>query len=101
RLSREDFRAILLEMDGLPVVVRLLDPPLHEFLPDLVELSVQAAVAEAEGRQEPELEGRVGGGRGGGRVRGSGRSSSGGWRRCGAGTRRTRCSGCGGCGCCQ
>jgi pyruvate,orthophosphate dikinase len=59
RLSREDFRAILLEMDGLPVVVRLLDPPLHEFLPDLVELSVQAAVAEAEGRQEPELERRL------------------------------------------
>ena len=37
-------------MDGLPVTVRLLDPPLHEFLPDLTELSVEVAVAEATGR---------------------------------------------------
>ena len=36
-------------MDGLPVVVRLLDPPLHEFLPDLVELSTAAAVADDRG----------------------------------------------------
>ena len=36
-------------MDGLPVTVRLLDPPLHEFLPDLTELSVEVAVAEATG----------------------------------------------------
>ncbi len=33
RWQREDFESILREMDGLPVVVRLLDPPLHEFLP--------------------------------------------------------------------
>ena len=38
-------------MDGLPVTVRLLDPPLHEFLPDLTELSVEIAVAEATGEQ--------------------------------------------------
>ena len=43
--QREDFVAILESMDGLPVTVRLLDPPLHEFLPGLVEL----AVAEARG----------------------------------------------------
>ena len=39
-------------MDGLPVVVRLLDPPLHEFLPDLTELSVKVAVAEAVGEPD-------------------------------------------------
>ncbi|MEO0214913.1 MAG: pyruvate, phosphate dikinase [candidate division WOR-3 bacterium] len=31
--QREDFKGILREMDGLPVIIRLLDPPLHEFLP--------------------------------------------------------------------
>ena len=36
-------------MDGLPVTIRLLDPPLHEFLPDITELSVRVAVAEAWG----------------------------------------------------
>jgi len=48
-LQREDFSAILRAMDGLPVTVRLLDPPLHEFLPDIVELSVELAVAEERG----------------------------------------------------
>ncbi|MHB8450127.1 MAG: putative PEP-binding protein, partial [Mycobacteriales bacterium] len=41
-------------MDGLPVTVRLLDPPLHEFLPDLTALSVEIAVAEARGEDVPE-----------------------------------------------
>jgi pyruvate,orthophosphate dikinase len=50
-LQREDFVGILRAMDGLPVTVRLLDPPLHEFLPDLTELSVELAVAEATGKQ--------------------------------------------------
>jgi pyruvate,orthophosphate dikinase len=59
RLSRADFRDILREMDGLPVVVRLLDPPLHEFLPDLVELSVQAALDEERGRSDPVLTRRL------------------------------------------
>ena len=36
-------------MDGLPVTIRLLDPPLHEFLPDRTELSVKVALAEAAG----------------------------------------------------
>ncbi|MBR8742482.1 pyruvate, phosphate dikinase [Nocardiopsis sp. MG754419] len=48
-LQREDFDGILDAMDGLPVTVRLLDPPLHEFLPDITELSVRVAVAEARG----------------------------------------------------
>ncbi|MFB4298580.1 pyruvate, phosphate dikinase [Actinomadura sp. NTSP31] len=48
-LQRGDFTAILEAMDGLPVTVRLLDPPLHEFLPDFTELSVRVALAEARG----------------------------------------------------
>jgi pyruvate, orthophosphate dikinase len=50
-LQREDFIGILRAMDGLPVTVRLIDPPLHEFLPDLTELSVEVAVAEAKGEK--------------------------------------------------
>ena len=42
-LQRQDFTEILEAMDGLPVTIRLLDPPLHEFLPDLTELSVKVA----------------------------------------------------------
>ena len=48
-LQRDDFVGIFTAMDGLPVTVRLLDPPLHEFLPDLTDLSVQVAVAEEKG----------------------------------------------------
>jgi pyruvate,orthophosphate dikinase len=44
-LQRADFAGLLAAMDGLPVTVRLLDPPLHEFLPDLTELSVRVATA--------------------------------------------------------
>ncbi len=49
-LQRADFTGLLAAMDGLPVTVRLLDPPLHEFLPDLTELSVEIAVADATGQ---------------------------------------------------
>jgi pyruvate,orthophosphate dikinase len=42
-LQREDFYGILGAMDGLPVTIRLLDPPLHEFLPNIVDLSVENA----------------------------------------------------------
>jgi pyruvate,orthophosphate dikinase len=51
-LQKGDFVEILEAMDGLPVTIRLLDPPLHEFLPDLVDLSVRVAVAEAEGHHD-------------------------------------------------
>ncbi|MFI9583855.1 pyruvate, phosphate dikinase [Streptomyces sp. NPDC052236] len=47
--QREDFVGILAAMDGLPVTIRLLDPPLHEFLPDRTELSVRVAATEAHG----------------------------------------------------
>ncbi len=46
-LQRGDFVEILAAMDGMPVTIRLLDPPLHEFLPDLTELSVKVALAGA------------------------------------------------------
>lgn len=42
-LQREDFVEILSAMDGLPTTVRLLDPPLHEFLPSLEDVAVTAA----------------------------------------------------------
>jgi pyruvate,orthophosphate dikinase len=48
-LQRKDFVGIFEAMDDLPVTIRLLDPPLHEFLPDLTELSVRVALAEARG----------------------------------------------------
>jgi pyruvate,orthophosphate dikinase len=40
-MQREDFVGIFRAMDGLPVTIRLLDPPLHEFLPDIEELLVE------------------------------------------------------------
>ncbi|WP_148571460.1 pyruvate, phosphate dikinase [Nocardioides caldifontis] len=49
-LQRQDFEEILEAMDGLPVTIRLIDPPLHEFLPGFTELSMKVAVAEAAGK---------------------------------------------------
>ena len=43
KLQRSDFEGIFEAMDGLPVTIRLLDPPLHEFLPDIEELLVHEA----------------------------------------------------------
>jgi pyruvate, orthophosphate dikinase len=42
-VQKKDFEAILSAMDGLPVTVRLLDPPLHEFLPSTEELAIKEA----------------------------------------------------------
>jgi pyruvate,orthophosphate dikinase len=50
-LQRQDFIELLTAMDGLPTTIRLIDPPLHEFLPDLTELSVKVAVAQATGAE--------------------------------------------------
>jgi pyruvate, orthophosphate dikinase len=47
--QEEDFGEILKAMDGLPVTVRLLDPPLHEFLPSTAELEVKAATKGLSG----------------------------------------------------
>jgi len=61
-LAHTDFLEILRAMDGLPVVVRLLDPPLHEFLPDLTELSVEVALNSAPGGvPDPEATRRLAG----------------------------------------
>jgi pyruvate, orthophosphate dikinase len=47
-VQREDFVGVLEAMDGLPVTVRLLDPPLHEFLPPLAELEVADALGQLD-----------------------------------------------------
>ncbi|HEY8789473.1 MAG TPA: pyruvate, phosphate dikinase [Actinopolymorphaceae bacterium] len=52
-LQRADFTELLEVMDGLPCTIRLLDPPLHEFLPDHTELAVRVALAEARGEGDP------------------------------------------------
>jgi pyruvate,orthophosphate dikinase len=56
-LQRDDFIGIFEAMDGLPVTVRLLDPPLHEFLPNHIELSVAVALAEAQRKKKVEIRG--------------------------------------------
>ncbi|MFE1049893.1 pyruvate, phosphate dikinase [Streptomyces olivaceus] len=48
-LQRGDFTGILTAMDELPVTIRLLDPPLHEFLPDRLALATRLAACEARG----------------------------------------------------
>jgi len=50
--QKVDFLEILEAMDGLPVTVRLLDPPLHEFLPDVGELELKAAQGELTAEEE-------------------------------------------------
>ena len=72
-LQRGDFVEIFEAMDGLPVTIRLIDPPLHEFLPDLTELSVKIALAGDNGDR---------------------RRTASCWRRSAACTSRTRCSAC-------
>ncbi|MER5450226.1 pyruvate, phosphate dikinase [Streptomyces sp. NPDC002764] len=54
-LQRADFTAILQAMDGLPVTIRLIDPPLHEFLPDRTELAVRLARTEHPDPHDLEL----------------------------------------------
>ncbi len=72
-LQQEDFEGLFEAMAGLPVTIRLLDPPLHEFLPNLADLSAQVEHARMDDSDElPALERLLGG-----------RTRS---------TRRTRCS---------
>jgi pyruvate, orthophosphate dikinase len=55
--QQRDFEGLFAAMAGLPVTIRLLDPPLHEFLPNLVDLAGQLERARLEGSDElPELE---------------------------------------------
>ncbi|HZO80044.1 MAG TPA: pyruvate, phosphate dikinase [Solirubrobacteraceae bacterium] len=53
-LQQQDFAGIFEAMQGLPVTIRLLDPPLHEFLPDLPDLRAQVERARLE--QHDDLE---------------------------------------------
>ena len=53
--QRDDFKGIFRAMQGLPVVIRLLDPPLHEFLPDYTALKVQVAIGHERGAPREEL----------------------------------------------
>ncbi|MEU4393189.1 pyruvate, phosphate dikinase [Kribbella sp. NPDC023855] len=50
-LQRGDFLELLSAMDGLPVTIRLIDPPLHEFLPSMEDLAVKVALAEERGEE--------------------------------------------------
>jgi pyruvate,orthophosphate dikinase len=51
-----DFREMYEAMDGLPVVVRLIDPPLHEFLREFADVDIDIAVAEATGKDGEDLD---------------------------------------------
>jgi pyruvate,orthophosphate dikinase len=55
-LQKQDFKEIFEAMDGLPVTIRLIDPPLHEFLPDLTDLTVKVATGDADENDEQLLE---------------------------------------------
>ncbi len=50
-LQRGDFLELLAAMDGVPVTIRLIDPPLHEFLPSMEELAVKVALARERGEE--------------------------------------------------
>ena len=54
--QRSDFEGILEAMDGLPVVIRLIDPPLHEFLPSYEETLVEVTRLESAGTEGKELD---------------------------------------------
>jgi len=54
-MQRADFLGLFRVMDGLPVTIRLLDPPLHEFLPKREDLMVEIAVLEATKPRSPKL----------------------------------------------
>lgn len=54
-LQESDFYGILKAMDGLPVTIRLLDPPLHEFLPNAEELAVEIVRLQLTSPDSPEI----------------------------------------------
>jgi pyruvate, orthophosphate dikinase len=55
-VQREDFEGVFKAMDGFPVTIRLLDPPLHEFLPRREELMVEIAQLEIKEPKSPHLQ---------------------------------------------
>lgn len=54
-MQRGDFEGIFKAMNGLPVTIRLLDPPLHEFLPNLADLRVELAEMKIKGESEEKI----------------------------------------------
>jgi len=54
-MQKEDFKGILKEMEGRPVIIRLLDPPLHEFLPNREELLVEITKLKILGGNSEEI----------------------------------------------
>jgi pyruvate,orthophosphate dikinase len=58
-MQKEDFTGIFEAMEGLPVTIRLLDPPLHEFLPKEEDLREKMAKLEKEGKKETPEYGRI------------------------------------------
>ena len=50
--QRSDFEGLFAAMDGLPVIVRLIDPPLHEFLPSMEDLIAEVATMKAKGETD-------------------------------------------------
>jgi pyruvate,orthophosphate dikinase len=53
--QRDDFRGLFKAMEGLPVTIRTLDPPLHEFLPNREELMVERALLKERGNDPKRL----------------------------------------------
>jgi pyruvate,orthophosphate dikinase len=58
-MQKEDFTGIFEAMEGLPVTIRLLDPPLHEFLPKEEDLREKMAKLEKEGKKEAPEYGKI------------------------------------------
>lgn len=54
-MQKQDFKGIFQAMKGLPVTIRLLDPPLHEFLPDYEELLIKVTTLKATGGSQEEI----------------------------------------------
>jgi pyruvate,orthophosphate dikinase len=54
-MQRKDFYGLFKAMDGMPVTIRTLDPPLHEFLPKREELMVEIATLEVTKKKSPKL----------------------------------------------
>ena len=51
KVQKADFEEVLEAMDGLPVTIRLLDPPLHEFLPSMLELEIKEATGKLKKKE--------------------------------------------------
>src|SRR5258705_10273376 len=54
-MQRQDFIGLFRVMEGLPVIIRLLDPPLHEFLPKREELMVEVALLREKSPRSKQL----------------------------------------------